>query len=54
MHTLRFIFGIILYFILIIISDKYIRMYLHKELIKTKKLFLLIPLEILCENQNVL
>ncbi|CAD8149760.1 unnamed protein product [Paramecium pentaurelia] len=53
-HTLRFIFGIILYLILIIISDKNIRMYLHKELIKTKQLFLLIPLEILCENANVL
>ncbi|CAK75457.1 unnamed protein product (macronuclear) [Paramecium tetraurelia] len=53
-HTLRFIYGIILYLILIIISDKSIRRYLHKELIKTKQLFLLIPLEILCENSNVL
>ncbi|CAD8067182.1 unnamed protein product [Paramecium sonneborni] len=53
-HTIRFIFGIILYLILIIISNKNIRVYLHKELIRTKQLFLLIPLEILCENANIL
>ncbi|CAD8063278.1 unnamed protein product [Paramecium sonneborni] len=53
-HTIIFIFGIILYLILIIISNKNIRVYLHKELIRTKQLFLLIPLEILCENANIL
>ncbi|CAK75992.1 unnamed protein product (macronuclear) [Paramecium tetraurelia] len=53
-HTIRFIFGLLLYLVLIIISNKNIRLYLHKELIRTKQLFLLIPLEILCENANVL
>ncbi|CAD8059998.1 unnamed protein product [Paramecium primaurelia] len=53
-HTIRFIFGLILYLILIIISNKNIGLYLHKELIRTKQLFLLIPLEVLCENANIL
>ncbi|CAK65785.1 unnamed protein product (macronuclear) [Paramecium tetraurelia] len=53
-HLLLFIFGLISYLIFIFISNNKLKVYLYNELVKTKQLFLLIPLDVLCENPYIL
>ncbi|CAD8064038.1 unnamed protein product [Paramecium sonneborni] len=53
-HLVLFIFGLAFYLLSIFISNRMLKKYLYNELIKTKQLFLLIPLDILCENAYIL
>ncbi|CAD8050843.1 unnamed protein product [Paramecium primaurelia] len=53
-HLLLFIFGLAFYLFFILISNRKLKLYLYNELIRTKQLFLLIPLDVLCENAYIL